>query len=444
MELYIESFDVRALVEEVAATVAPLVDRKANSLDVRIAADTGLMRADQVKVRQVLLNLLSNASKFTEQGMIALTVDARAGESGDEVTFCVRDTGIGMTPDQMSRLFQAFAQADAATSAKYGGTGLGLAITRHFCELMGGDVTVESEPGTGSTFTIRLPDRPPSHDDVAADVDDVAAATRTEAARSADDGVVAPLVLIIDDDGAARDLVSRHLAREGFRVETAADGETGLRRARELMPDVITLDVLMPGLDGWTVLQRLKSDPALAGIPVVMISVLDEKPLGFSLGATGYLTKPVERQALGELLDRLLPRDADALVLIVEDDAATRDVLRRAVTAAGYRVQEAGNGRVGLGCIEQEVPALILLDLMMPEMDGFAFLDALRVSPAGRDLPVVVVTARHLTAEDRHRLNGGVQYVLEKERLRGDELIARLRELVPARPAGERSGAAAQ
>jgi PAS domain S-box-containing protein len=451
LELFVEPIDVAVLLEDVATTVQPLVSRNGNTLVVRSADDVGGMAGDATKLKQVLLNLLSNASKFTENGTITLDAERVGAPSLDAeragantLVFRVRDSGIGMTPDQCARVFDPFTQADASTSSRFGGTGLGLAITRRFCQLMGGDVTVESEPGTGSTFTIRLPDRPPSHDDVAADDDDVAAALRAEVARPADDNDVAPLVLIIDDDTAARDLVSRHLAKEGFRVETAADGETGLRRARELMPDVITLDVLMPGLDGWTVLQRLKSDPALAGIPVVMISVLDEKPLGFSLGATGYLTKPVERQALGELLNRLLPRDANALVLIVEDDAATRDVLRRAVTAAGYRVQEAGNGRVGLGCIEQEVPALILLDLMMPEMDGFAFLDELRVSPAGHDLPVVVVTARDLTADDRHRLNGGVQYVLEKERLRGDELVARLRELVPARPAGAGSGAAAQ
>jgi PAS domain S-box-containing protein len=474
LELFVEPIDVAVLLEDVATTVQPLVSRNGNTLVVRSADDLGGMAGDATKLKQVLLNLLSNASKFTENGTITLdaeragaptldaeragapTLDAeRAGAhtldaeraGAHTLVFRVRDSGIGMTPEQCARVFDPFTQADASTSSRFGGTGLGLAITRRFCQLMGGDVTVESEPGTGSTFTIRLPDKPPSQDDdvdLAADDDDVAAAVRAEVARPADDNDVAPLVLIIDDDTAARDLVSRHLVKEGFRVETAADGETGLRRARELMPDVITLDVLMPGLDGWTVLQRLKSDPALAGIPVVMISVLDEKPLGFSLGATGYLTKPVERHALGELLDRLLPRDADALVLIVEDDAATRDVLRRVVTAAGYRVQEAGNGRVGLGCIEQEVPALILLDLMMPEMDGFAFLDELRVSPAGRDLPVVVVTARDLTADDRNRLNGGVQYVLEKERLRGDELIARLRELVPARPAGAGSGAAAQ
>jgi PAS domain S-box-containing protein len=422
LELLIETVDLRRLLQDVETTVQPLVARNGNMLVVRAGSDLGVMEADATRLKQVLLNLLSNASKFTEQGTITLT----AGTQDGMMVFAVQDSGIGMTPEQSARVFEPFVQAEVSTSSRYGGTGLGLAITRQFCRLMGGDVGVESQPGVGSTFTIRLPLQAPTPPPADSTPPEEHSAPTGPGASAA-----APLVLIIDDDVTARELVARHVGRAGYRVEMATDGDSGLARARELRPAVITLDVLMPAVDGWTVLQRLKSDPELAGIPVVMISVLDEKPLGFSLGAAGYLTKPVDRQALAELLQRIMPGSMDGHVLLVEDDAPTRDVLRRVLESAGYRVEEAENGRAGLASVQRERPSLVLLDLMMPEVDGFAFLDELRAAPATRDLPVVVVTAKELTAEDRSRLNGGVQYILEKERMRGDELVQRLRELVP-------------
>ncbi|HSJ10231.1 MAG TPA: response regulator, partial [Longimicrobiales bacterium] len=426
MELFVQEVDIAPLLRDVETTIQPLVARNGNTLVVEAAPDVGAMHTDATKLKQMLLNLLSNASKFTDHGLITLEALRRPG-TPDMLEFRVRDSGIGMTPEQCARVFEPFVQAENTTSSRYGGTGLGLAITRRFCDLMGGDVGVDSVPGVGSTFTIRLPEQPPAVATADEEAPDVAETT----SHLPDAGLAAPLVLVIDDDAAARNLVVRHVARVGYRVETAADGEAGLERARELHPDVITLDVLMPGMDGWSVLQRLKSDPELASIPVVMISVLDERPLGFSLGATGYLTKPVERQALAELLRRVLPRGAAAPVLVVEDDPATRDVLRRALEAEGYRVEEAGNGRIGMEAVARETPALVLLDLVMPEVDGFEFLAALRATADGRAVPVVVVTAKELTAEDRRRLNGGVHAILEKARLRGDELVARLRELAP-------------
>jgi PAS domain S-box-containing protein len=424
MELYLERVDVRALVEEVVTTIHPLVTRNGNVLAVERPDDAGAMQVDATKLKQVLLNLLSNASKFTEDGRIGLEVRREPGDAGDEVIFQVTDTGIGMTPEQCERLFQPFTQAESGTARRFGGTGLGLAISRRFCRLMGGDITVDSEVGVGSRFTVRLP----------------ADASRPSAAGPAADAVepedaAAPLVLIIDDDPVACDLVSRLLVREGYRVAVAPDGTAGLRLARELLPDVITLDVLMPGMDGWAVLQSLKADPALAGIPVVMITVLDEKPLGFELGATGYLTKPVDRDRLTGLLQRVAPHGAHAPVLIVEDEPDVRDLLRRIVEAEGYRVVEAENGGTGMARVAEETPCLILLDLMMPEVDGFAFLDALRGTDAGRAVPVIVITAKDLTREDRARLNGGVEHILEKQRLRGEELVARLRACAPTRVA---------
>jgi PAS domain S-box-containing protein len=295
MELFLETFEVRPLVEGVATTVAPLVEQHGNRLVLDVAPDVGRMRSDMTRVRQVLLNLLSNASKFTEKGTITLA----ARREGDDLELAVSDTGIGMTEEQLGRLFQAFAQAEASTSAKYGGTGLGLALSRMFCEMMGGTLTVSSEPGKGSTFTVRLPVEAPD-------------AAPVEPGQSAGKG---PAVLVIDDDQQARDLLVRMLAKAGFQAISAPDGAAGLDLARTQRPAVITLDVMMPGMDGWEVLAALKADTATAEIPVIMVSVLDERQLGFALGAADYVKKPIDRQAL---LNALEARNATGDSLLAE------------------------------------------------------------------------------------------------------------------------------
>jgi PAS domain S-box-containing protein len=422
MELYIESFDVREAVDDLVSTVQPLVTRNANRLDVRFAGDPGEMEADQTRVRQVLLNLLSNACKFTEQGTITLEVQrTREARGSDRISFRVRDTGIGMTPGQMSRLFEAFSQADESTASKYGGTGLGLAISRRFCRMMGGDVTVESEPGQGSTFTVSLPA--------------VVSAQRTAeglSQASADDAAADAhgTVLVVDDDPAVRALLRRYLGREGFAVEEAADGEAALRLARERLPDVITLDVMMPGLDGWSVLALLKEDPLVADIPVVMLTILDERNVGYTLGASGYLTKPIERDRLLAVLRRHARRSRTRRAMVVEDDDATRTLMRRTLEQEGWTVSEAANGRVALELLPSAEPDLILLDLMMPEMDGFEFLDMLRDGAERPRIPVVVITAKDLTDDDLRRLNGGVERVLRKRGTGPQDLLTQVRTLL--------------
>ena len=321
-----------------------------------------------------------------------------------------------MTPEQLGRLFEAFSQAEASTSKKYGGTGLGLVITRRFCQLLGGEVTVTSEPGKGSTFTVRLP----------ADLSEPVAPPAEPAAGSAG------TVLVIDDDPAARAITRRVLSREGYGVVEAGDGESGLRLARELHPHLITLDILMPGMDGWAVLAGLKADPALAGIPVILQTILEDRNLGFALGASEYLTKPIDRKRLASLVKRYVPSPAAGPVLVVEDDAGTRALLGKALGKAGWEVTEAENGRVALEQMQTSHPALILLDLMMPEMDGFEFLDALRRQQPRRDVPVVVITAKTLTEEDRKRLNGGVERVVQKNALDAESLLAEVRAVVGA------------
>ena len=418
MELHLETFELVPAIETVAATVAPLIEKNGNTLKLALAPGLGAMRGDLTRVRQILFNLLSNASKFTERGTITLT----AQPEGAALVFTVADTGIGMTEEQLGRLFQAFSQAEAATASKYGGTGLGLAISKMFCEMMGGTITVASTPGVGTSFTVRLPR-------------EVAERRESEPPRERVPAVAgtAGTVLVIDDDPAARQLLSRMLQKEGFQVLEATGGEEGIELARVQRPDVITLDVLMPGLDGWGVLAVLKSDTALATIPVVMVTITDDRQLGFSLGAVEYLSKPIDRARLGAVVARYKREPAGGTaphVLVVEDDPPTRTMLRRTLEKEGWVVREADNGRAGLEQVSAESPALILLDLLMPEMDGFEFLEGLRSHPAPSP-PVVVITAKELTEQDRQRLNGGVRAVVQKRPQDFEGLLAEVRSRIP-------------
>jgi GAF domain-containing protein/DNA-binding response OmpR family regulator/anti-sigma regulatory factor (Ser/Thr protein kinase) len=417
MELYLEIVDVAGLVKDIAAVIQPLAAKNANRLEMRCPEDVGTMRADLTKVRQALFNLLSNACKFTDRGTISLAVAREASDGQDWMMFSVSDTGIGMTPEQLARLFGAFSQADAATTRKYGGTGLGLALSRRLCRMMGGDVTVESEAERGSVFTIRLPARVAE-----------AAGEPVAPAPLADHGPPgAGTVLVIDDEAAVRDLMQRFLGKEGFRVVAAASGEEGLRWARELRPDAITLDVMMPGMDGWAVLSALKADPDVAEIPVIMLTIVDDRNLGYALGASDYLTKPIDRERLVTVLKQ---HRRDRPVLVVDDDAEVRQLLRRMLESEGFAVVEAENGRVALERLRGESPSLILLDLMMPEMDGFEFVAELRRHEDWRAIPVVVITARDLSRDDRERLNGHVEKILQKGTYDRDQLLVEVRELV--------------
>jgi CheY-like chemotaxis protein len=400
----------------VESTIRPLVEKNENLLEVRCPPDIGRIHADLTRVRQILFNLVSNAAKFTQRGRVGLEVQAVRISGEPWIEFSVADTGIGLTPEQQRRLFQSFSQADPSTSRKYGGTGLGLVISRRFAQMMGGDISLHSEFGRGSTFTVRLPR-----------MGGAARPVPGPAPLSAELAPVSPLVLVVDDERGTRELIARGLEKEGFRILSAASGDEALRLAREKKPDVISLDVLMPGMDGWTVLRSLKADPITAPIPVVMVSMLDDRDIGHALGAADYLTKPVDRQKLVSALRRFRRDGTQRPVLVVEDDAPTREVMRRALERDGWAVSEADNGRRGLQNVARQVPDLILLDLMMPEMDGFEFVAELRKSESGRRIPVVVVTAKELSEEDRRRLNGQVRRVLHKGSFSREELSSELR-----------------
>ncbi len=442
MELYLESFDVTSMVQDVVTTIQPLVEKNVNTLHVECDRNLGLMYADLTKVRQSLFNLLSNASKFTQQGVITLTVSRGTQEyslltspqksashppitsalnTQDCIVFTVTDTGIGMTPEQMSKLFEAFSQADASTTRQYGGTGLGLAITKKLCQMMGGDITVESELGKGSTFTIQIPARV---------IDPKAQPATSLVLQSKSAPVGAKTILVIDDDPTVHDLLQRFLSREGFRVESAVSGEEGLRLARELQPDAITLDVMMPSLDGWAVLSQLKADAELADIPVIMLTMVDSRNIGYALGASDYLTKPIDRARLSAILKKYKCDRSPCSILLVEDDAPIREMMRRTLEKEGWTVTEAENGCIALEQIKDNRPELILLDLMMPQMDGFTFVHELQKNESWRSIPIVVLTAKDLTTEDRLQLNGYVENILQKGAYSYEELLHLVRDLV--------------
>ena len=424
LELNVETISIAPLIDEVVGTARPLADQNKNNLAIDCPRDLPPIEVDALRLRQILLNLLSNACKFTKNGSVTLNVARSVKDAQEVLEFAVTDTGIGMTPEQVGRLFEEFSQADASTARQYGGTGLGLAITRHLCRMMGGDVTVRSEPGKGSTFLVSLPfaaQRP---------LDEAATQIVEESTAESESGCV----LVIDNDPTARELISDYLRQAGFSVITATGGRDGLKLAKEHHPIAITLDVTMPDLDGWTVLAALRGDPQLSDIPVVIATILDERRQGMALGAVGYLTKPIDRDKLLELIRRHRTRAGPARVLIVEDDADQRQRVRMWLEPLQWLVSEAENGRVAIDQLKEIEPDVILLDLMMPEMDGFQFVAALQEHPAWSRIPVIVITARDLSAEDRRRLNSGVELILLKESFNPSDLVDRVRQLVAKRP----------
>jgi len=443
MDLYLETFDIHSLIESAVATARPLVEKNGNTLEVYCPDNLDTMHADMTKVRQVLLNLLSNAAKFTQNGRIAIGVERIKNEqlkmknqeessqilisNSEFLSFRVADTGIGMTQEQLQQVFQPFTQADASTTRKYGGTGLGLAISQRFCQMMGGSIEVSSTLGSGTTFTVLLP-KAIKHPEIPNKVRD---------STNPPDAPAVGTVLVVDDDPISRDLIQRALSRQGLHVEVAGGGEQALRLAKQLRPDAITLDVIMPGMDGWAVLSALKADPDLAEIPVILLSFVGNKSLGFALGASDYLTKPVDGKRLAALLNKYR-RDQDGVasnnltcqILIVEDDVATREILRCVLETQGWAVTEADSGRAALDRLKVARPHLILLDLMLPEMDGFELLGEIRKSHSGDPIPIVAITGKNLTPAESQQLNGYVERVLQKGLYSCDTLLRDVRSIV--------------
>jgi len=420
MTVFLEDILITHLVDSVTMIAQPAVKNNNNKFIVEVAPDIGTMHADITKTQQILSNLLSNAAKFTQNGTVTFSAAKELVDGQRWVRFRIIDTGIGMSTDEVERLFSAFTQADASTARRYGGTGLGLAISHRFCKMMGGEITVESEKGKGSTFTVRMPELVRAQDTETGNQEQFAKPDAGE--QSADKHIQKTAnVLIIDDDPAALDLLKRTIEKENYHCVVATNGEEGLRIAKEMHPDLIVLDVLMPEINGWQVLSILKSDPVLAHIPVIMATITRETNIGFALGASEYLVKPINKETLLAVIRKHHPEisyeesKTAGRIMIIEDDELTRRTLVNSLADSGWLIFEADNGRTALGNIDEFQPDLILLDLIMPEMDGFQFLCELRKSKsAWRSVPILVVTARDLTDDEHKYLEERVEMILQK------------------------------
>lgn len=435
MELFISRFNIRDLIADVLANVEPLIANNSNKLILENKLETAV-HADETKVRQILMNLLSNAAKFTEQGAIRLVVTSFETNGLQYLRFDVIDSGIGMNQEQLQRLFTSFTQADASTTRKYGGTGLGLAISKRFAEMMCGEIIVTSNEGEGSQFSVIIP----------ADVQQ-AQELRQQAEETVDEEPLANVaisetnveedllkltedlkayrkILIVDDDEPTREILRRYLAKEDMAVYTAASGVEALQIAREIMPDVITLDVMMPGMDGWTVLREIKSDKELCHIPVIMVTMVDDKPTAYANGVTDYLIKPVPRPQLVSMVQKVIHSQNNKPVLIVDDDPEIREVMRLVLEEEGLRVLEAINGEDALEIVTQNEPAMVILDLNMPVLDGFEFLSVFRKDMRYRDIPVIVLTAKEMPAKQLKNLAEKSVDIVGKDNFSAETLIS--------------------
>ena len=431
MDLYLERFDLSATLDEIVSTVSPLIEKNANKLDTDIPDDLGAIRADLTKLRQALFNLLSNAAKFTHNGKITLVARREHKPEGDWISLAVRDSGIGIAADKIQILFEEFRQADDSTTRNFGGTGLGLAITRRFCEMMGGNITVDSHPGEGSTFTIHLPAevnaleaaRAASKQDSDPDADEMIPVS----GQSSPD---AHTILVIDDDASTCDMLRRTFEKAGYNVVVATRAEEGLKQARACKLDAITLDVMMPGMDGWSLLRTLKADAELMHIPVIMLSMVDDKGMGYSLGAAEYLTKPVDRNRLLPLLEKYTHHESAGQILVVDDNPEDRLMLRRMLESEGWTITEAENGKLALESVAMSPPDIVMLDLMMPVMDGFQFLHEFRKEEVWQQVPVVVLTAMDLDEHELAELSVNVETVIRKAEMSPEILLDHIRHAI--------------
>ena len=420
MEVRLGSVDLGALVDGCLRTVEPTIKSERLRLLKVMDPDLPTLWTDQDKLKQIVINLLSNAIKFTEAGTITVTARAENGK----MAIAVADTGIGIPQDALELIFEEFRQVDSSSTRKHGGTGLGLSISRHFARLLGGDIAVRSTLGVGSTFTVTLPCH---HEPVTSAARAPAAPAREDLATHPKDGKV---ILTIDDDPDAIYLLRENLTEAGYRVVGALSGQEGLQKARELRPFAITLDIMMPNKDGWEVLHELKADPATKDIPIIVVSIVDNKDLGYRLGASDYLLKPFDRDAVVAALARIAPHHGR--LLVVDDDPQVVDMVRQLLEGEPYQVEAAGDGQEALEAISRQRPDAILLDLLMPRMDGFTVIEHLRQDPEHRLIPVIVLTAKTLTAAEHAMVEQSVLKVIQKRGLDRDHFIQELRGVLQA------------
>ena len=419
MELFVTSFEIENMVQTIKDVSEPLAAKNDNGFVINLDGAMGSMSQDETKLRQCLTNFLSNGFKFTKNGTVTLDVKARLEGDVEFVDFAVIDTGAGMSPEGVAKVFEEYTQAERSTSANYGGTGLGLPISKKFAEMMGGDVIVTSEEGVGSVFTMSVPRECPEYneDEVEGNVINL------------DDQD--NLVVLVDDDVAMHDLIKRTISKLNLTLLGATNSEKGMELIREVKPKLILLDVLMPGRDGWSLLKECKTDKDLKDIPVIMISQLNQSNLASSLGANDYLTKPIDRTHFINTLKRILGTDTqNQKVLVIDDDKDGRELLSRLLKDAGYRPIDARDGKEGLERTKDE-PALIILDLEMPRMDGFEFLDNyIKDVPEEKRAPVLVFSGKDLTDVQEDLLKERVIGLVKKDDVSMDKLSQMIQGIV--------------
>ena len=412
------------VVEGVLTTVRPLAAKKQIVIDVDIDPTLTMLFADTGKVKQILYNLLSNAIKFTSEGG---HTGLRAERKGQEGHFAVWDTGIGIRPEDQARIFEEFQQVETTTARQYEGTGLGLALAKKFVELHGGRIWVESVPGHGSTFTFTLPL--------------AEQACQTDHLRPEPTNLDGQTVLIVEDDPKTRELLRFCLMREGFRIEEASTGEEAIAKALTLQPALVTLDILLPVRDGWDVLRALKEHPHTREIPVMIVSIIDEPEQGFSLGATDYLLKPFERDDfLQRLRHHIVPMthlSHSVRILIIDDDPLAVETLAGMLEAEGFHISKAYGGQQGLELAFEQLPDVIVVDLLMPDISGFEVVQRLKEHPQTNATPVFVVTVKELTSDDVEQLNAFASAVMQKGAFVRDEFVREVRKLLRPKPTQE-------
>ncbi len=439
MQLYLKDVSLPQLVKDVMDNVEPLIAANGNSRMVDCDERIGSIHIDAARLKQVLVNILGNAAKFTHNGEVSLFVDRMQDKAGEWVEFRVTDTGIGISDKQQKQLFNAFTQVDESATRQYGGTGLGLAISRNMCQLMGGDITVTSQMECGSEFVIRIP----------ADVMDAnegacvanmssqqpalapALAINSEYTENITEQYEkSPTILVIDDDPSVGDLLQRTLREEGFHIEIASSGREGLEKAVELVPDLIILDVVMPDMSGWPVLSQLKKNPALLHVPVIMHSMSDERAMAATLGAAGYINKPVDKNELMGVINSHLCGVVVSTVLVIGGDVDARRLARMVFENEGWNIVESVDGEVGLVRVAEKIPSAIVLDTDLPTMNAMAFVQELKKNKQWKPIPVLILAEHSISDEEREKLLTHVDMVIEKGAYSLDTLLRRLRELI--------------
>ena len=418
MELSVERVELPALITSILESISPLAQEKGLRINTRFAPGLPAVEGDAARLKQVLINLLSNAVKFTERGHIEVI----AQPSGRMVRITVKDTGIGISAESQRVVFDEFVQGDGSSTRRHGGTGLGLSIVRKLVEMHGGAITVVSEPGQGSTFTFTVPAWSTGQGAVTA--------LQQRPLRRPNQGLPGTAILVVDDDPSVRQLISRHLEQEGWKTVQASNATDALQLARESRPMLITLDIMMPDASGWWVLEKLKEDPQTAGIPVLVVTIVEDQRLVFALGASDYLGKPYDRGALITKIHRLLPELDGKRVLVVDDDPEARAMLAKILKEEHAVVVGAASGDEAMTLITQSPPDLVLLDLMMPGMSGFEMVARMRALPAATRIPVMIVSAKELTAEDVLTLNGHIQRFVAKGSIEPEGLTNAVRQLL--------------